>query len=213
MIDGTVQHFHHMLHLGGMSAGNKSGAARNELFHGIDRLVHRTARIGFGLEAQGRGGRSLLFRQTIDEIVHYHVSQIEIFTRRMVEVVAAHGKTVPIAAEHKYMQVVARQADPRGKWQGAAMNKMDSMSIYEIRETGGTPDSRQGHYFFMWKLVPFQGPVKGRKHCEIPTSGTPRWMVRGEVFFDQFFPWFTAGRIFNYCGGSHLICILCQKLN
>lgn len=62
VIEGALDHFHHVFDLGGVGARDEGGAGADELFHRIDRLIDGAGRVGLGFETDGRGGRSLLLR-------------------------------------------------------------------------------------------------------------------------------------------------------
>ena len=53
----------------------------------------------------------------------------------MIEVVAADGEAITVAAEQEYVQIGPGEADPRREWDGAAVNVMRAMPVDEIRKT------------------------------------------------------------------------------
>src|SRR5205814_5293085 len=103
-------------------------------FHRIDRHVDRAGWIGFALETNGRRGRGLLFGQAIDEVVHDEVDEVDVLARAVIEMVAADGETVAVAAEQKDVQVRPGQTDPAGERDGAAMNEVRAVPVDEIRK-------------------------------------------------------------------------------
>jgi len=52
----------------------------------------------------------------------------------MIEVIAADGECVAVAAKYKDMEVGARERNAAGKGQGPAMNEMRAVSLDEIRK-------------------------------------------------------------------------------
>src|SRR5205823_10623656 len=99
-------------------------AGGNELFHRVDRHVDRAGRIGLALETDGRRGRGLLFGQAIDEVVHDEVDEIDVLARAVIEMVAANGETVAVAAEQKDVEIRPGQTDTAGERNGATVNEM-----------------------------------------------------------------------------------------
>ncbi len=110
----------------------KVAPAADEFFHRIDRLVDRAGRVGLALETDRRRRRGLLFRQAIDEVVHDEVSHVDVLARAVIEMVAADGETVAVAAEEKDVQVGPGQADAGGERDGAAVNEMRAVAVDEI---------------------------------------------------------------------------------
>ena len=83
----------------------------DELFHRVDWLVDRAGRVGLRFETNRRRGRGLLFRQAIDKVVHDEVSHVDVLARAVIEMVAADGEAVAVAAEEKDVQVGPGEAD------------------------------------------------------------------------------------------------------
>ena len=115
VIHGALDHLDHVIDLGGVGARDEGGAGADELFHRVDRLVDRAGRVGLGFETDGRRGRGLLLRQAIDEVVHDEVGHVDVLARAVIEMIAADGEAVAVAAEEKDVQVGPGQADAAGE--------------------------------------------------------------------------------------------------
>ena len=101
VIERALDHVHHVFDLSGVGPRDEGGPGGNELFHRIDRHVDRAGRVGLALETDGRRGRGLLFGQAIDEVVHDEVDQVDVLARAVIEMVAADGETVAVAAKEE----------------------------------------------------------------------------------------------------------------
>ncbi len=153
----------------------------------VDRLVDGAGGIGLRFEAERRGGRGLLFRQAIDEVVHDDVGQVDVLARAVLEVVAADREGVAVAAEEEHVQVRPRKAHARGQRHRAPVDEMPAVGIDEIREARGAADAREGDDVLVRKLAPLEHLVKRGEHGEIAAAGAPGGMVGGEVFLGQLF--------------------------
>src|SRR6202035_6058210 len=127
-------HFHHVFDLGGVGPRDEGGPGGNELFHRVDRHVDRAGRVGFALESDGRRGRGLLLGQTIDEVVHDEVDEVDVLARAVIKMVAADGETVAVAAEQKDVEIGPGQTDSAGERDGAAVNEVGAVAVDEIRK-------------------------------------------------------------------------------
>ncbi len=132
VIERALNHVHHVFDLSGMGARDEGGPGGNELFHRINRLIDRAGRVGFALETDGRRGRGLLFGQAIDEVVHDEVDQVDVLARAVIEMVAADGETVAVAAEQKDVEIGPGQTDAARERDGAAVNEMGAVAVDEI---------------------------------------------------------------------------------
>src|SRR2546425_974085 len=132
MIEGALDHFYHMFDLRGVSARDERGPGADEFFHRVNRLIDRAGWIGLGFKPDGRRGRGLFLRQAIDKVVHDEIGHVDVLARAVIEMVAADGETVAIAAEEKDVEVGTGQADAGGKWDGAAVNVVRAVAVDEI---------------------------------------------------------------------------------
>src|SRR5256886_8449760 len=148
VIHRALDHFHHVFDLSGVGARDEGGPGRNQLFHRIDRHVDRAGRIGLALETDRRRGRGLLFGQAIDEVVHDEVDQVDVLARAVIEMVAADGETVPVAAEQKDVQVRPGQTDAARERNGATVNEVGAVTIDEIWKPRRTTDPGEGDDLF-----------------------------------------------------------------
>src|SRR6476660_44087 len=135
MIHGALDHLDHVVDLGSMGARDEGGPGADQLFHWIDRHVDRAGGVGLTFEADGRGGRGLLFGQAIDEVVHDKIDHVDVLPSAMIEMVAADGETVTVAAKQKDMEIGPGQADAGSKRNGAAMNEVRPVTVDEIGKT------------------------------------------------------------------------------
>ena len=124
-----------MVDLGGVGARDEGGPGADQLFHRIYRHVDRASWVGFAFETDGRCGRGLFFGQAIDEIVHDEIDHVDVLPSAMIEMVAADGETVTVAPKQKNMQVGPGQTDAGSKRNGAAVNEVRPVAVYEIGKT------------------------------------------------------------------------------
>src|SRR6476619_671263 len=162
MIHGALDHLDHVIDLGGVGARDEGGPSADQLFHRIDRHVDRARRVGLAFETDGRGGRSLLFGQAIDEVVHDEIDHVDVLPRAMIEMVAADGKTVAVAPQQKNMQVGPGQADAGSKRNGAAVNEVRAVTVDEIGKTRRTADPGKRDDLFVIELAFLENLVEGR---------------------------------------------------
>ncbi len=168
-------------------AGHKGGAGGNGLLHRVDRLVERAGDVGLALEADGRGGRGLLLGQAINPVVHDHVGHLDVLARGVVEMIAADGEGVAVAAEHEHMQVGPGQRNAAGKGQGAAVDVMRAVGLHEIRKPARAADAGDGGDLLMPQLALFDQLEIKREHGEITATGAPRGVIGGDFLFGQAF--------------------------
>ncbi len=183
MLDRPLVHLHHVLDLRRMRAGHESRPAGEKLAHGIGRAIEGPPGIGLRLEARRRSGRSLLLRQTVDEVVHDDIGHAEVLAAGMIEMVAANGKTVAIAAKHEHVQIVTAQADSRSERQRAAVDEVAAVRIDEIRKARRTADAGQSNDILLGQAELFDGLVVGGQDGEVAATRTPSRMVRRQAFF------------------------------
>ena len=180
-----MHHLYHVVHLRGMAAGDEGGAAIDQGAHWIDRLIKGAPRIGLGFEADGRGGGGLFLGQTINRIVHDDIRHARIFPRRVDEVITADGEAIAVTAEHKNVQIIASEANPSGKRQGAAVNIVTAVRVDEVGEAGGATDAGERDDFFLRVIKFLENFIKGSEHGKIAAAGAPRGVVGDEDFFSE----------------------------
>ena len=61
------------------------------------------------------------------------------------------------------------------------MDKVASVSVYEIGKPGRAADSCQRNDFLVLELELLEDPVEGCEHGVVTASGTPGGLFRGEV--------------------------------
>ncbi len=106
----------------------------------------------------------------------------------MIDMVAADGEPVAIAAEQKHMQIGPGETDARREWDGAAMDVMRAVAVDEIRKARRTTDACESNDLFVLEVAFLEHLVERGEHGEIAAPGTPCWMIGGDRFFSQFFP-------------------------
>ena len=114
-----------------------------------------------------------------------HIGHLDVLARGVVEMIAADGKRVAVAAENEDMQVRTRKRNAAGKRQRAAMNEMRAVRLHEIRETAGAADARDGGDFLVPHLALLNQLEIKREHGEVAAAGAPRRMVGGDFLFGQ----------------------------
>ncbi len=182
MIHRALNHLDHVIDLRGVGAGDEGGPGADQLFHRIDRHVDRTSRVGLAFETDGRGGRGLLFGQAIDEVVHDEINHVDVLARAVIEMVAADGETVTIAAEQKDMEIGPGQTDASRERDGAAVNEVGAVAVDEIRKTRRATDPGKGDDLFVLELAFLEDLVEGRQNREVAAAGAPGGMVGGNSF-------------------------------
>src|SRR5205814_3286766 len=135
MIHGALDHLDHVINLGGVGARDEGGSGADQLFHRVDRHVDRAGRVGLAFETDRRGGRGLLFGQAIDEVVHDEIDHVDVLARAVIEMVAANGETVTVAAKQKDMEIGSGQADAGSERDGATVNEVGAVAVDEIGKT------------------------------------------------------------------------------
>src|SRR5206468_4001222 len=103
----------------------------------------------------------------------------------MVEMIAADGEGVAVAAKNEDVQVRSRQRNAAGKRQSATVNVMRAVGLHKVWEAARTADAGDGGDFLMPQLAPFNQLEIKSEHREIAASRTPRWMISGDFFFGQ----------------------------
>ena len=142
----------------------------------------------FDLKSDGRRRRGLFLRQAIDEVVHDEIGHVDVFARAVIEMVAADGEPVAVAAEQKHMQIGPGETDARRERDGAAMDEMRAVAVDEIRKARRTTDACESDDLFVLEVAFLEHLVERGEHGEIAAAGAPCWMIGGDRFFGQFFP-------------------------
>ena len=132
VIERALDHLNHVIDLCGMGARDEGRSAGDQFFHRVNRLIDRAAGIGLGLESDGRGGRSLLLGQAIDEVVHDEIGHIDVLARAVIEMVAADRESVAVAAEQEHMQIGPSKTDSGRERDRAAVDVMRAVAVDEI---------------------------------------------------------------------------------
>lgn len=192
--DGSLEHLVHVLHVGGMGAGDEGRAAANELRHGVDGTVDGSPWIGLGLAANRGGGRGLVLGQTIDEVVHHHVGEIDVFPRGMGQVVASNGVAVTVTAKDEDMQIGAGKREAGGEREGSSVDEVNPVGVHEIRETRGTTDPCDADHFLVIEAELLHDIEERSEHREVSTRRAPSGVIGLE---------FLLGQFFRFSGGGH----------
>ena len=174
-----------MIRIRGRGARDERGAGGDGLLHRVDGIIHRAPLVGLALETERRRGRGLLFRQAINPVVHDAIGHLDVLARGVVEMIAADGKRVAVAAEHEHVQVRPRQRNAAGKRQRAAVDVMHAVRLHEIREPAGAADAGDGRDFLVPDLALLDELEIKREHGEIAAAGAPRRMIGGDFLFRQ----------------------------
>ncbi len=140
----------------------------------------------FDLETNRRGRRGLLLRQAIDEIVHDEVSHVDVLARAVIEMVAADGEAVAVAAEEKDVEIGPGQADAGGERDGAPVNEMRAVAVHEIGEARGTTDPGEGDDLLVIELPFLDHFVIGGEDGEVAAAGAPGRVIGGDGFLGEF---------------------------
>ncbi len=137
------------------------------------------------LKPIGDGGRGLLFRQAIDEVVHDDVGHVDVLARAVLEVVAADGEAVAVAAEEEDVEIGAREADAAGERHGAAVDEVGAVAIDEIRKARGAADAGEGDDLLVVELAFLEDFVVAGEDGEVAATGTPGGVIGGDGFLGQ----------------------------
>src|SRR5207237_7913438 len=177
-----LNHLHHVFDLRSVGTCDEGGAGGNELFHRIDRHVDRAGRVGLALETDGRRGRSLLFGQAIDEVVHDEVDEVNVLARAVSEMVAADRETVAVAAKEEDVKIGPGQTDAAGERDRAAVNEVGAVAVDEIGKARRTTDPGESDDFFVIEIAFLENFVEGSQNRKVTTTRTPCWMIGGDGF-------------------------------
>ncbi len=80
------------------------------------------------------------------------VGHLDVLARGVIEMIAADGERIAVAAEDKHMQVRASQRNAAGEGQSASMNEMRAVRLHEIRKAAGAADARDGRDLLVMNL-------------------------------------------------------------
>ncbi len=183
VIEGALDHLHHVSDVRGVGPRDERGTGRNQFFHRIHRLIDRAGGIGFALESQWRGRRGLFLRQAIDEVVHDEIRHVDVLARAVIEMIATNRKAVAVAAEQKHVEIGPGEADTAGKRDRATVNEVCTVTIDEIRKARRTTDPCKRDNLFVLEISFFQKFVERGEHGEIAAARTPRRVIGGDCFF------------------------------
>ena len=180
VLGGPHDHLGHVIDLRRMTARDERRPAVDQLAHRIDRLVEGAGRVGLRLEADRRRRRRLLLGQTVDEVVHDHVGQPHVLAGDVIEVVAADGEPVAVAAEDEDVEVIAPEADAGGERQGAAVDVVAAVAVDEVGEARRATDARHRDDLLVRVIEFFEGAVVAGEDGEVAAARAPRRVVGGQ---------------------------------
>src|SRR5205814_695406 len=118
----------------------------------------------------------------IDEVVHDEVDEVDVLARAVIEMVAADGETVAVAAEQKDVEIGPGQTDAAGEWDGATVNEVGTVAVDEIGKARRTTDPGEGDDLFVIEILFLEHFVKGSERSEDAAARTPRRMISGDGF-------------------------------
>ncbi len=101
----------------------------------------------------------------------------------VIDMVAADGETVAVAAEQKDVQVRPGQTDAGGQRNGAAVNEVRAVAVDEIGKARRTTDPGEGDDFFVIEISFLENFVEGSEHGEIAATRTPGGVIGGDRLF------------------------------
>ena len=153
MVHGGFHHGKQMLGIGVRAARHKGGSSRDGLLHRVDRLVHRSPHVRLALEADRAGRGGLFLGQAVHVVIHHHVGEVHVFAGAMVEVIAADGEGIAVAAEDKHIQILPRERDAGGKGQRAAVDIVRAVGLHKIREPATAADTGHGGKFLVMQAA------------------------------------------------------------
>ncbi len=183
MIERALDHLDHVIDIRSVGARDEGRPASDQFFHRIDRLIDCARGVGLALESDRRRGRGLLLRQSINEVVHDEISHVDVLARSVIEMVAADGETVAVAAEQKHMEIGPGEADAGRERHGAAVDEVRAVAVNEIRKARRTTDACESHDLFVLEITFLQDFVERGEDRKISAAGTPRRVIRGDGFF------------------------------
>ena len=201
MLDRALEHLHHVRHLHGVCAGDEGRATGEQLLHRIDWTVEAALGVSLGLAAGGRGRAGLILGQAIHVVVHDHISETDVLARSVVQVVTTDGEPVAVTTEDEDVHVWAAEGNTSGKRQRTAMNEVNAVAVYEIRETRGATNAGHADDLLMRILKLFQDLIEGSENGEISAARAPCRMVGSEDFLGELISR-CSGRRFDD-GGRH----------
>ena len=194
VIHGGFHHLEDVIGIRVRGARDEGGAGRDQLFHRVDRLIHRAPDIGLALETNRRSRAGLFFGQAVDEIIHDDIGHLDVFARGVIDVIAANRKCITIAAKNEHMNVRSAQRNAAREGQGAAVNVVGAVGLHEIREATGAADAGDRGDFLVPHFALFnQLEIQGQ-HREVAATGAPRWVIGRDFFLGQPFAFFAHDR-------------------
>src|SRR5437867_4084310 len=151
-------------------ASDKCRSCRDRLFHRVNRIIDRPRDVSLALETERGSGGGLFLRQTVNPIIHDDVSHLDVFACRVIEMIAADGKSVAIAAENEHVQIGSRKGNAAREGERTAMDVMSAVGLHEIRKAARAADTGYGRDFLMPHFALFdQLEIKG-EHREIAAA-------------------------------------------
>src|SRR4029077_5303527 len=111
--------------------------------------------------------------QAIDEVVHDEIGHVNVLARAVIEMIAADGEPVAVAAEQKHMEVGPGEANAGCERNGATVNVVDAVAVDEIGKARGATDPGEGDDLLVFELALLEHFVERSEHCEIAAARTP----------------------------------------
>ena len=134
VIERALDQLDHVRYLRGVRARDECGAAGDQFFHRIDRLIDGASGIGLALESDRRRGRGLFLGQAIDEIVHDEIRHVDVLAPAVIDMIATDGEPIAVAAKEEHVKIRPGETDAAGERDGATVNVMRAVTVDEIRK-------------------------------------------------------------------------------
>src|SRR6185503_18879512 len=98
-----------------------------------------------------RSGGVLPFGEPVDLVVDEDDLQVHVAAQGVDEVVAADGKSIPVAGDDPDGQLRTHELQARGDGRCAAMDGVEAVGVHVIRKAGGTADAGDEHVVFAFR--------------------------------------------------------------
>jgi hypothetical protein len=125
------------------------------------------------------GGRRLARGEAVHRVVVQDVGDVHVASGRVYEVGAPDAHAVPVAGHGDDGHVVDGQLDAGGRWQAAAVQRVEAVQVDEVGQFGRAADARGDHDLVGTVAQLRQRLLEGVDDAEVAATRAPVDLLPG----------------------------------
>ena len=182
MFDCSHNQVRKLLQLGREALCDKTCSRRQSHFQSCDRCFNISGRCCFGFKTPIAARRSLPFGQTVDMIIHQHISYIHITPDSMIGMPQANRHTIAVTATGNNIELRIGKFQTLRKRQRSSVCGVHAISIYIARKTSAAANAADNRKLMWFQAKFHRCLLQGCLHSIIAAAWAPvRFHIISEV--------------------------------